>query len=200
MKRAKEEKRYQDSLDLLRLLKYDREEERERQKKEGRFKELGKKKVKVNYPTGFDKGFYLNNLKGMSKEFWERYNEEMEELLKKKESVYFPWAVYLELKKGLSFFYDKIRRDEDLENIMKDFNFIMEGLMKKDRVNFIEPEWEKIKKIYERIKEVEELYKSFPYYYEIEFEGMFLGLFLEEKKEKLLSRCEYIKKTQKMIN
>lgn len=161
-------------------------------KEESLYKILGNFKIKINYPVDFDKYIYENYLKFKEnlKDFFgygyfieniEEIKKLMEEILKHSESNYFPWAIYIELYRGLYYSPDiekytetlkvgerrpklhttgkelKILKDmimkiEKIENENKDFVFLYEILLQKGIILFyLEEDDLRLKGIFENI-------------------------------------------------
>jgi len=188
---ARKEGRFFDSLDLMQKLKEDREKLRESLKKDGSFEVLGEKIIKINYPIDYDKFLWINLLSKEEdlKSFWKNYNEDMKDILEHSESNYFPWALYLYIKKGTSLLLP-IRFESQLEDFEKNFN-----IYKKAFINPPETTFEAksiIKYVKEKIDLLEKKYKDFPFFYEIEFERLIMGFVIRENKSQMEKRAEEI--------
>ena len=173
IKKEEEELRFiedQKEYEILKLKISDDRELLEKLKKK-ELKIYDKFNIKINYPIDFDKYIYENYLKfkenlkdffgyGYKNENIEELNKLVEEISKHPESNYFPWAIYIELFRGLYYSPDirnyegllkfagripklntspenlKILKEtimgiERIENERKDFVFLYELVLKK---------------------------------------------------------------------
>lgn len=193
IEKAKKEKRFMDMLNLTREIKEDKEQWMESAKKNGNFFILGEKNIKISYPIDFDKEIYLNLLLKESS-FWENYNEKMEEILKHPESNYFPWALYLYIKKS-SGLLTPIRNEAQFGELEKNLSIIKKSLLEPPETD--DRQKGLLKNLVEKIDILERRFKEFPFFDEIEFERVFISFVLKEKKDEIIKRGEIIIKNSK---
>lgn len=195
LKKDEEELRFIEDEKEYEILKLKIEDERENidklKKKESLYEIKANFKIKINYPIDFDKYIYENYLKFKEnlKDFFgygyhkntEGVNKLMEEISKHPESNYFPWAIYIQLYRGLYYLPDirnyagilkiekrmpkldtssanfKILKDtiakiEKIENEKKDFFFLYELILQKGIILFYLGENDlKLKEIFENV-------------------------------------------------
>ncbi len=143
-------------------------------------------KIEIDYPQDFDKQIYENYLKNKESlsSFWDKgyFNENLEdfknlidEILKHPESSFYPWAMYLVLRKSLIYSrslkeeYNKISLNE--KGIAKKYD-------NKEKVKFLE---EMIK----GIEKIEKDFKEFPFLDELVFQKGMLSFLLGINDEEL---------------